>query len=201
MEVRRMVSRFDLSSQPRARAYDRNFTEAMMPNEIDQWMNGFIRWVNSAKLGGGPAPAVKAFAVLEKHWPGYYPLTQLAPPPVSNLTPEEWKRVELWPFYIWYTNKGERATHQQRIEILSQVMPDAEQHRVEALARYDAIFFVHVPTNEKYGHITADINYYAAQCLALLESWHEKPADTLVTYAESWQDEYRQNHDRLKLPE
>jgi hypothetical protein len=196
-----MVSRFDLSNQPHVDAYDRNFTEAMMPNEIDQWMNGFIRWVNSAKLDGGPAPTVKTLTILDNYWPGYYPLTKLPPMAAPNLTPEEWKRVQLWPFYPVMIDKGKRVTQQERIEILSQIMPDAEQHRVEALARYDAIFFFHIPTNEKYGHIKADFDYYAAHCLALLESWREKPANTLVTYAETWQDEYSKNHDRLKLPE
>jgi hypothetical protein len=196
-----MVSRFDLSNQPHSGAYDRNFAEAMMPNDIDQWMNSFIRWVNSTKLDEGTAPTVKTLTILDNYWPGYYPLTKLPPMAAPNLTPEEWERVQLWPFYPVVIDKGKRATRQERIEFLSQIMPDAEQHRIETLARYDAIFFIHIPTNEKYGGIWADVNYYAAQCLALLESWHEKPPDTLVTYAESWQEEYRQNHDRLKLPE
>ena len=186
-----MVSRFDLSNQPHVGAYDRNFTEAMMPNEIDQWVNGFIRWVNSTKLGGGPAPTVKTLVILEKDWPGYYHFTKLALPPVSDFTPEEWKRVELWPFYPVVIDKGERTIQQQRIEILSKVMPPEEQHRLESLARHDAIFLVHAPTNEKGSDIIWDQNYYAAHCLSLLEAWHSKPPETCITHAKEWQDEYR----------
>jgi hypothetical protein len=173
-------------------AYDRNFSEAMMPNDIDQWMNGFIRWVNSAKLGGGPARTIKTLVVLDKCWPGYYPLTKWPPISAPDLTSEAWKRVHLWPFYPCVIDKGDHATQQDRIEILSQIMPEEEQHRVESLARYDAIFFFHAPTNEKYGHILVDFDYWAAQCLALLESWHKKPPNALVTHAKDWQDGYRQ---------
>jgi hypothetical protein len=56
--------------------------------------------------------------------------------------------------------------------------------------RRGPIFFVHVPTSEKYGGIWADVNYYAAHCLALLESWHKKPPNTLVKHAEAWQAEH-----------
>ena len=173
-----MVLRRDMSDQRHASSRDRNFHEAMMPSDLDQLVNSFIRWANSTKLGGGPAPAVKMFVVGNRAWQGYYAITKWSSAPAPDLTVEEWNKMDLWPFYICYTREGLRANPEQRIEILSQVMPNEEEHRIKSLANYDAIFFVHAPTNERYGRIGLDedtIHYYAGQCLCLLEAWHNRP--------------------------
>jgi len=172
--------------------YDPRFAAAMTQTNLDEWMNAFLRWVSLAKLGGSPAPVVKVFAVNERAWSGYYALSKWAPPPASDLTLEEWSKVGLWPFYIYAKNleSGERASLQQRIEMLSQVMPSEEQHRIEAFAMYDAIFFVQIHTDGNAPYTELDTRYLADQCTVLLEAWNSQPPRTLFSHVQAWYDEY-----------
>ena len=162
--------------------YDPQFAEAMKPNDVDLMVGGFVRWVIEAKLGGGPAPTTKAILIPERAWMS---MREAAKQEGDDVPVDEWKLTPVWLFYAFGTSSltVHARTREQRIGNLARILPDFEQHVIEGLADFDAIFFV----QEALSVIPTDA--LVEMCLYMLERWHNK-LGSYVPHAQEWKQEY-----------
>ena len=153
----------------------------VQPNEFDTFLNDFIGWVND-DLSGGKTPRVKALFVTERSWGMLRSTINRAG---CGASPELWKHTVVCPLYLFMTDQlGVHATAQQRAESLRYLLPVVQEPVINALAQFDSIFFVQVPT--KIERMRVPLPSLVFVSLSLLEDWHNLPGTLTPTSMEWW---------------
>jgi hypothetical protein len=153
------------------------------PNEFDEYLNKFLKWVNS-ELRGGATPKLKALFISQRSWRMLRETVQRAG---CNASEEIWRHTIVCPLYIFITTTGVHATPEQHEENLRHVLPVAPADIIEALARYDTIFFIQAPAERE--RLQIPLASLAFVCLSLLETWYNIPG-ALAPSTMEWLNEY-----------
>jgi len=154
------------------------------PNEFDEYLNRFLKWVNS-ELRGGAAPQIKTLFVTERSWGMLRETVQRAG---CHATPETWKNTIVCPLYIFTTTTpGVHASPEQHAENLRYILPVAESNVIDALARFDTLLFIQAPA--EHDRLQIPLTSLAFVCLSLLEDWHNLPG-ALAPSTIEWLNEY-----------